>query len=588
MSKIDNTLYKEINKNPLDNSDDIVINTALQLYTNAKSSHWERDAKNKLIKDRIKKTFELKNITSWSSYTSALLHNVIFKFSEQMKPLDYQLICEWKDSEIIDVQKSWLNFILEKSWFMNAMRDKWWVFENILSYWDAFLSIWNSSNRKKGDLIKFRSTDAWRVFVSQFATKMRSPSSENEVDDCLVIYNYSWDQFCEMYPDAETKATKWNIPTVDSENLQYSDIQEAETTERNIEVAHYYNKVKKIYTVFAWSTATKILEFKWDKYPFIKNRWKIDESAYIPLLHFMCFPSIEWFYNYWIAEKIYQIDQLKEEIKNNWYRAMRRNINAPQVYNIASGSSDEFFAQFELVQELNKKWEDWIIVNEVSKWDSSSKANVESLTAPAVTQDLQIMIADLEDELVDMWINLKWNSTDAWKTARALLIEEENKERTIIAILEQNTSEWQFAIELVIEYIKSIPKSDDTPVIIDSEVELDNWEMKKVSEMLKNPITLWDIWEEFRKHDYRVLIDSRSGSYQSKVTEAIRLNQLIWLTAWTPAQKKIIKSFWKLYWKADLFKEEAQPQQEWVPQEMQWWWGAKPQELDAVIDKEFI
>jgi len=58
--------------------------------------------------------------------------------------------------------------------------------------------------------------------------------------------------------------------------------------------------------------------------------------------------------------------------------------------------------------------------------------------------------------------------TDANKTARALLLEEENKSKTIVNILQQNASEFKFLIELLINYIKeSISEKDDTPIIIE-------------------------------------------------------------------------------------------------------------------------
>lgn len=584
MKDMQETLQWVINKDYVDNRDDVVIKTALNLYANAKNSHDARDTKNKIIKEWIKNSFDMNNISKSKSFKSNIMHNVLFKFTEQMRPLDYKLICEWNDLDTIETQKSWLNYILEMSWFMKALQDKWWVFENILSYWDGFMSVSNFTERKKWEVLKFRSTDAWRIYVDPFANKMRSPSSENDVDECLVLYNYSWDEFIQIYPNAEKIATSGDLPLwTETDKIDYTDTQDSEITERNVQVGHYYNRSKKVYTVFAWAWCTKLQEYRDAKYPFIKNKGKFNEESYIPLLHFMCFPSSEWFYNHWVWEKVYQIWQLQEEVKNNGYKAMRRNINSPSIYNIANWTADEFFAQLEQVEALNEIWEDWFIVNEMQAWDNASKANVEWMSAPSITQDYQIMLEDLEKELNDMWISLQGTNTDSWKTARALLIEEENKEKTIVSIMEQNTSEWQFAIELVLEYIKKIPSSDNTPVVLTNEVTMEDGTKQDINEVLDEAVTLWDIADEFRKNQYRVVIDSRSWTYQSKVSQAIRLQQMINLTAWDPeAQKKLVNKMWKLY---NLDMWESKQQQ---PQEAQQWWGAKNIDMQPIVDWEMV
>jgi len=73
-----NTLEKEINTQFKDDTDDIVIQSALQLYRRSHNAHTEKENQVDSIKEQLMETFEISEPSTARKLPSFLLHNIIF------------------------------------------------------------------------------------------------------------------------------------------------------------------------------------------------------------------------------------------------------------------------------------------------------------------------------------------------------------------------------------------------------------------------------------------------------------------------------------------------------------------------------
>jgi len=507
-------LEKEINSAAKPNEDNPAINSAIKLIERSELVRSDRESQWEAIQELFEMGFEVSNPSGTKKLESQLLQQAVNKVVQKMKPLDVSLHSSQADMAKEKIVTDGVATVLSEGGLVSCLRDKSGAFQRLALFGDAFIRVGVDVDSKYP--IKFQNASLMNIYIDPFATNFRSIAGENDVNELVAIYKYSWDEAVSIYPQLEKDGTSGVIPRQAVEELDYTQEQETKIEEREVEIAHYYNISAKRYVIFAGSALTVLDDVEGKDYPFMK-----DGDPYIPFLHFMCIPSSEGFYNYGIGHILYKLAIITRQLNNSALSYSMDNVDPLRIVNVPNGQVNKFFNKLQMATESKASGRKGFIINEYSPSDPIAGQNrVETLSSESLTTEWERLYSKLDQEVKRLGINLDDIDRGRNVTATQIISEEENASDFVKQILEYNATTFKFAWEIAIELIKrSIKKGNKTQINSTVNVKLEGQDVSIQG------VTLGEISDELRKRDYFVKVNSRSGAIPSNIERQAKLSR---------------------------------------------------------------
>lgn len=528
-------LKTPINYNVVSGIDNPAVKSAIELIKKSELIRDEKESEWEAIQEIFELGFEVSNPAGTRRFESQLLWQAVYKTVSKMKPLDATFHGSGADQDIEKVVTDGVQTVLTEAGFPNVLRDKFGAFYRFLLFGDSFVRV-GTDNKDSEFPIKFQNTSLLNVYVDPNATSMRTPSGEKDVDELVAVYKYTWDEAVELYPELEKTGGPGKIPRSDAdlEDLDETEDQELnQDSQREIEIAHYYNKSKERYTIFAGSALTVLEDLEGKEYPFVMKG-----EPYIPFIHFMGFPASEGFYNYGLGHILYKLAIVTRQLSNKATNYAMDNVDPIRIMNIPQGESAKFFNKILSAEEARASGRKGFIINEYGNADpEGGQTRIETLSSDALTQEWERLFNMFDREIKRLGINLDDVDRGAARTATQIIAEEENSDLFVKQILEQNASEFKFVYTLTLDFIsKFISKNNKTPLNLTTKITVDGQEMRM------DDITLGMVADEIKKRNYFVKVNSRSGAIPSNLMRQAQISRTLqFLPRGSPAQLRLVQ-----------------------------------------------
>lgn len=444
-----------------------------------------------------------------------LLFQCLWKTITKMRMLDYRLKSPGLDEDVLAVVRDAVDNVVRKSGLTDAFTEKSGAFFRGLLFGDAFIRIGSSAEQT----IRFEACSLNDVWIDPLALEMRSEGGGIDAQEMAVSYHYSVEGFKKAYPEFAKKEIKGAVPfydfAVDDEKKDF------------VQVVHYYSKRDERYIVLAGAEALTIKEASGVSYPF----HDLGGRPYLPLLHFVCFPSLSGFYNAGLGNLLYNLHVETRRLMNMAIAAIANRVDPLYTITMKKSKIAEFQNWVYKALEAKSRGEMGIIPMEVDENGQGEYGQVRSLIGERMSSEFERLFAQYDQIVKRIGINLDDLGYDGG-TARQALIREESANGFVRQIMEQNAAELRFAIESVLSAIRDfVPHDDKTLVAVAAKVG---------GEPVKG-VTLGMVSEILGRYEFCVEVDSTSGAYPSHVAELGRIDELIgFLPAGSAAQKRAI------------------------------------------------
>jgi len=533
------TLDPEPNQSPVYNKDNPAVKTALDVISKNWDVKNERDSINRWIQDLFEKGFEVRNPRGTQKISSKKLFQALWRMASRMKPLDFTIHGTSRPREIEKIVTDGVSTIMDEGGYIDGLRSKGGMFYKLLLFGDAFMSV--GANPEPGTPIVFNPISNTNIYVDQYATDIRSQGWGRDATKMVAIFSYSWAEFISMFPEAKKKAGIGKIPRGDADQRELEREKDYDNYRFDdlIEVAYFYDINAKRYTVFAGSACTVISDFKGDNYPFV-----MDDKPYIPIMHYLCFPSSEGFYNYGVGNMIYDLAIVSRRLLNMEVAHIEDNTYPIELVNVPQGEASKFFNKLSMAHEMRAAGKKGYVAMEYDPTNPGSGAvQSQTLLTQNLTNEWQLVYDMLDRELARMGINLDDVDRGPNITATQILAEEESQNAFIKQIMEYNASESKFAVELTMDFITQfISKNSKKPVDLTITLELPGGEIQQTG-----GITMGMISDELKKNNYFVRVNARTGAIPSNVLRQAQISRGLSLAApGSGAQVKLMKQFAQL------------------------------------------
>lgn len=546
---------------------DDCVRSMIKMLERTAPIHNRKEAEWQIIQRLIEDGFTVSNPNGTKKINSKVLYQAALKMINKMKPLDFQVHGSGRDEIHEKLVTDGVGTVMDEGGFSQCFRDKGGIAMKTVFFGDSFLPIGTIDDSPYP--IQFRVASLSSVYVDNHCNDIRDPIAGLSANELCIIYEYSMAQFEDIYPEFKGKVAKGDIPRAYKmkKMLEKSWDQTFYNEEDTIEVAHYFNLGKKTYLVAAGASCTVIQKYKGKDYPFIKRKQYEDEEgkAYIPVLHFKCFPSTEGFYNYGLGHYLFDIAIIMAQMDNMAYRHAGDNIDPIQIVNVPKDKTSQFFNSLVMAHEQRASGGKGYAVMErnIDGTPGGSEVNMIPFQSQPITQEWERAFTRLEQQIARIGIPLDAADRGANVTATQVLSEEENSDQLIKQTMEFNASESKFLVEVVLDMIRdTVDPEDDTPLNLTTAINLEGQEVQ-----MKN-ITLGAVADELQKYRYFVRINSRSGAIPSNIMQQAQVAKALPLTPpGSPAYNKLVVKLMKLN-DQDISMEDIAPQQQpQMPQE---------------------
>ncbi|MCT4592423.1 MAG: hypothetical protein N4A36_03540 [Candidatus Gracilibacteria bacterium] len=433
-----------------------------------------------------------------------LIFQIMWRVISKMKMLDYRLVCDALDPETTQTVNEVVDDIVKKSGFQNCFTEKNSGFFRALLFGDSFLRIGAGDEKEP---IRFELCSISDIWIDPRAQEFRSKSSNFDVDEIAISHYYTIDQFKTYYPDFSNQDIRGDLP--------FFKDQDPDQQENYVQVAEYFSKSTETYQVFAGKDATILKDCIGEDYPFRDAK----EKAYIPFLHFICFPSLNSIYNVGLGNLFYKLHEETRRLINMAISAVSERVDP--IYTIAMKKNKvaEFQNWLYKAMEAKSRGDMGIIPVDIDDDGQLEYGKVNSIIGEQLTTEFERLYDQYDKIIKRIGINLDdFSATN--DTARHAMIREENSNAFVKQIMEQNAEMFRFAIEATLTAIRDFIPHDNT-------IEV------------KEGITLGMISEILEKYEFRIEVDSRSGSYPSNVYEISKMDELLNIL---PIQSKAYQS----------------------------------------------
>ena len=497
------------------------VSAALKLLSRNIDIHEEKEREWGTIQELFEEGFEVYNPKGTKKISSKLIMQALWKLAGKMKPLDFLVKGTGVNQLVENTVTDGISTVLDKGNYHRVLRDKGGMFFKMLLFGDAFFQI----GSRTGEIeypIQFKGCSLSDIYIDNQATAMRDPISGGSATEAVNIYRYSWDQFLMYYPEqakkvglGEVTRSGTNLKQLEKKWLQI--YKENDASKWQVEVAHYYNAPVKRYTVFAGVNCTVIEDLQAYNYPYIMNG-----EGYIPIIHKLCFPSSEGFYNYGIGHILYDLALIMARMDNMAINHAEDNIYPINLVNVPQGESSKFFNKILMAHRQRAAGGKGYAVNEFNPSNPNARVSLEPFQTAPITTEWERAFTRLEQQITRLGIQLDAVDRGATTTATQILAEEENADAVVKQIMEYNASETKFTIEVVIDMIKKlVPEYSNLPIDTNTKIKTATGEQQ-----LEN-ITLGMIADALRRNMFSVKINSRSGSIPSNLMQQAQIAKLM-------------------------------------------------------------
>jgi hypothetical protein len=284
--------------------------------------------------------------------------------------------------------------------------------------------------------------------------------------------------------------------------------------------------------VFAGPACVVLKEETGDDYPFV-----MDGKPYIPILHFKFFPASEGYYNYGIGHMVFDLAVITAQMDNMAYNHAGDNIYPINFINSTSKNASKLFNDIMKAHESRAIGNKGYVVSENPM--GASGVTVESLQSAPITGEWERAFMRLEQQFKRMGFELDGPDLGTNPNEMSIMAYQENSDAPIKQVIEFNSSEFEMAVNITMDFIrKFIDDDDQTPLnsTVDIEMGSSNTPMRG--------IPLGWVAKELKENKYFVVVNTRDGTIPSNVMSQAQIKQTMSVLppgspAWLKMSKKL-------------------------------------------------
>lgn len=530
-------------ENDMDNK---AVRSALKLIQKNYSAKSKRDVINRTLKNMIENGFVVAEPKGPRKLSMKKLYEAWWKIMQKVKLLDFTIHGSGRPEWMEKIVTDGVSTILRKGGYVAMFRDKGGLFQNGFGYGYAF-GWFGTRKANKGFPFKFQALSNDNVYVDARATSMRSGSKP--VKEALVITSMTWADYVTTYPEFEDVTTPGRIPRDNNIAELDQDEVQAWADDNMIEVGYYYSTIHKYFVQFAGKECTIIDELSDKDYPYTFHDSDAGEDTpYIPVIHFACLPSFEGFYDHGIFDSIYDLSVIYGQILNMQTNYTMEGVDPVKFFSVPKGQGGKVIEQMDSWMKMRSQGKTPFAVVEYDPSTSAgSGISAQSMQVQSLMNEAQILFDQIDKEVRRMgWDVDDMDLSGTGPTQYQILADEDNRTRPVIQVMEQNASEQEFIIKVVLDLIpelikpakgeidlgtdgqpmmgqdgkpkmKTIP-GDTTPLQMTTKVHIPDGD--QINSVKTDEFTLGDLALELKNFDYFVKINEKSGADQSKLRGA--------------------------------------------------------------------
>ena len=534
------------------------VKTYLKMISENHSAKSVQVAEDEAIRELLKANFDISDPQGNRKLNSQRLYQALWRTHAKMIPHQAMIHGTGRKAHHEAIVTNGVRTVMDRGGYSAALRDKNGVFIEALLVGDAFLLVGTNPDKKSYAPILFTPVNRSNVYMDNFATGIRNRGTSGSAYRACAVFSYSWNQAVEMYPELKDKGGTGRIPRYDNQKKDDKRTDEQETAiEEEVEICFAFDIIKKNFTVFAGQACTVLEEFNGDEYPFIK-----DGDPYIPILQYICVPSMEGAYNYGLGHLLYKLAIVSSRLLNLQLGHAEDSVYPITLVNTPVGEADKFFRKLGVADKMRAAGKKPFVAIEHDPNSPQGGIQAQSLLTQSLANEWMMTYNALIDEIQMLGINVKELIAGGSPTATELLLDEKNADKWLEGVSEVNASVAQDAIEITMDCIKKfVGKTSRTPLNLTETITYEGTEIRP------DNVTLGMVATELKEHNYFVVVDSKSAKVPSdSMARAQALSILPYLAPGSPAFNQAVKMLTGLA-DMDFSGEEAQaPQLPQAPQ----------------------
>lgn len=514
----------EVTWNVVNGTDDKGVKRSLKMIQDNNEEKTKRDNNNKIILDFLAKGFEIHEPLGARIINGKLLFQVLYRMMSQSKMHDFTLHGAMAPYWQEDLMTHMLMTVLGRGGWDDTFRGKAGMSQNLLSLGDAFRMIGTREGTDVGFPIKFTPVDNSNVYFNVKSTAFRS--TNKPVTECTIVFSGTWGRFLSLFPDAKAKgAAPGCIPRVLEGTKETSEKLGSQKVEDKIEWAYSWDLENRRFRLYAGSACTVLDEKEYSKKDEKGYIWSYDDGSgraedYIPVSHFMCYPSSEGFYNDSPLQYAYDIAKTYAMLMNAMGLHVKNNVFDLTIANIPQGETAKFYQKLTMAQQQLALGRRAIIPNEISA-SNPNGYSFQSMAVPTVINEAQAMFNELVRALEAIGIYI-YGPSSPEETATKTRTNIERSIEGMRQIMEVNASNAKFELDCTLDLTKKTVRNDDqTYMNIPNSVQIDG--------KFHRPdyLRLGDFKTELESNHWWCDVDARSGVIRPNTLKLIEIESMM-------------------------------------------------------------
>jgi len=509
---------------------------AIKLIQLSRQDKVRRDSQNLVLQRLFERGFEINPYGKGAAkITSKMLQQVLWKCMNRRKPLDVNIFGTNRPVVIERLVTDGVATVMRRGSYDETLSGKGGLFQKSFMWgdgWAMFGKNHENGVKKQGVPIIFMPISNSNIYFDPYSTKMRGAWGQS-VRQCVVIFSYSWERACSLYPDLKKKkGAPGRIPR-DLTYLKELERTFLQTTQIKatdlIEVGHFWDLDQKIHCEFAGPTLTPLEFYQGKEYPYY-----LHDEAFIPVIHDLCQPSSEGMYNHGIFDMVFDLAVISAQLMNMAVGHAEDNVYPITIINAPQAEASKFMNKLRVAHEMRQAGKKGYVVSQYGAGNTPNPVTASSLTTQSLWQEWQNIYETITREVARLGINLDEidRGNNGQVTASQIMAEEESASAFIKQIGEYNANEAEFAVNITMQMIaENIDDDDDTPLDLTTSYSLNNDDAQQLANAtgknfkpLLGPvkvkgkdITLGMIAQELRRYNYFCKANKRSGVVFSQI-----------------------------------------------------------------------
>jgi len=502
-----------------DGMNDKSVSDSLYMISRGYQYKSERDEKNDNIRSLFKEGFQVSDPTGTRKIGSKVLQQVIWRSRSKFKFLDFQIhgvnkegIPKTQGTE--KLLSDGVRTVADKGRLMSCFRDKGGMVDNLSFYGDAFLEVGKDENSSTP--IEFKLLRNESVYVDDYAYGIRGTRPAYKL---TTIYQYDKSEAYKLFPELEEAGIFGRVPG----SYQTNSTQETDQ-EDILEIAKAYNIVDQKMALYAGSQAYRIKLWDGEEYPFMKMK-----EPYIPVSQFMCQPSVDQFYNYGIADMVYDLAVMQRRLFNAQTNHTFDSTDPLAFLSGPEGSMDDLMEKMAYAYKMRAQGKKPVVPMEYGAGGAgASQIGVQSLLTNSLANEWQMMWETFAREIARLGVNIDDLARGANVTASQVIAEEESSNAFVKQIMENNASETQELIEIIMDSVTQfVPNSSKELLQLTTRIPKADGSFAE----LPRGLTMGGLSEELKNGENWCYVNSRTGTIPSDLMKITQIQRQLGATA---------------------------------------------------------